>query len=70
MASNPPDEESSQVDFLGDVDMFDEAPRDSFNLEPVDGPWKFTPPKGVSGLRILAVAIIVCALLAVAALSL
>ncbi len=69
MPSNPPDKSQDQVEFLGEVDLFDEPPHDSFqDLERVEGKWHFAPPEGLSTWKMVGVIVLVgaAALLAAA----
>jgi len=66
MASFPQDKDTDEIEFLGDVDMFDEAPRDSFNLDPIDAPWQFMPAAAKPRLQVVIAILMVVAMVAVA----
>ena len=60
--SLPPDKDTDEVEFLGDVDMFDEPPRESFGLEPMDAPWQFLPVARRPKWQVLTAALMVAAM--------
>jgi len=68
MAPSRPEDDSEGVEFLGDVDRFEEAPRESFNLEPIQGPWRFVPAAPRPKIKVITAFLMVGAMMALAVL--
>ena len=70
MGERDADSPEKDVDFLGDVDMFDEAPKESFPaLGKIEGTWQFRRP-APNGVPLVLAAVALFAALSLVAYTL